>query len=122
MKTIQKKIQGTVVVMVKYRNNLWVAPHHNDYGHEGILNTTPCRQVGNKYFDLRTGKEIVMSDNMVAWSVLPGTAFRYPDGEHLFITRYFDQSLGLMSMEPAEFNRESMTMIDLIDRQVKEAA
>lgn len=64
-------------------------PNVGEYNHRNILRVIPCAMKGEKFFDLRTGEEVVLKGNYQIWPVLSGTVFMYPDSECYLVTRYY---------------------------------
>ena len=83
-------------------------PQIGEYESPYILSLTPCEKVDNKYFNLRSGAEVKKEENMLEWSNLSGTVFRYGNpknyAEECLLTsrRFENNKLILFSIAPAE--------------------
>ena len=115
-----KKIFADTVVNIIDFNSAMIfmrEPHYGEYGNEAITKTTPCRLHNGHYFDLRTGQEVKPREGACIWNVMPGTVFRYKDGEMILITRFIgDRSLGYGKISAQDFNPKSMVLRDIIDK------
>ena len=116
---MKKIFSDTVVNVINFNSAMLFnrEPHYCDYGNPAITKTTPCRVHNGRYFDLKTGQEVIPSKNACMWKVLPGTVFRYKDGEMILITRFIeDRSLGYGSISPKDFNPLSMVLHNIVDK------
>ena len=103
-------LKGEVVTLVRIPKFLpdIMQPQIGEYESPYILSLTPCEKVDNKYFNLRSGAEVKKEENMLEWSNLSGTVFRYGNpknyAEECLLTsrRFENNKLILFSIAPAE--------------------
>lgn len=108
----QKRVlEGQVVTLVTIPKHLSTLslPSIGDYQNPYILETTPCEKVSGHYFNLKNGREVKKSEDMLEWKNLSGTVFRYKSkhgfcDEHLLISRrlFENRKLVLLSVEENE--------------------
>lgn len=109
----------TLVTIPKFLSVI-LRPQIGEYESPYILSTIPCEKKDGKYFELRTGKEVKKTPDMLEWNNLTGTFFRYPDGYELLITRRFCDNK-IVVMEPERFDKNSMLLRQVINRSEKKS-
>lgn len=116
---------ASVVTLVRIPEFLPVLqwPQIGDYHNQYILQTTPCEKRNGKYYNLRDGKEFKKMGNMLEWTNLSGTFFRYPDGYELLLSKKFEDGK-LLVLEPdrqdtRRFHPQSMILRKIIHREEK---
>ncbi len=111
---LQKVLTGTSVVSLvfipqSFAGTLMV-PRYGEYDNQNITRIVPCEQVGNRFFDIRTGKQVETDDNTLIWRAHTGTVFTYQDGTELLISRrYADNKLLCYQLEDnTDFHEQTM--------------
>lgn len=104
-------LEGQVVTLVtipKYLPTLSL-PSIGEYQNPYVLETTPCEKINGHYFNLKTGREVKRTENMLEWLNLSGTVFHYKNShnfsdEHLLLSRrlFENRKLVLFSVEKDE--------------------
>lgn len=109
-------LSGEVVTLVAIPRFLPVIvwPSLGEYDHPKILETIPCEKRGDRYFNLKSGQEVVKTDDMLEWKNLSGSVFRYKSDhgysdEYLLISRRFENGkLVLLSLGANEITNSMM--------------
>lgn len=100
-----------VVCLIKLPEGLSLLqfPKLLDYTNKHILKKIPCLQRGEKFTDLRTGKQVKLARKMLVWPVSVGTVFEYGDGDRVLLSRTIaDRKLLLIPKKEFKFNQYSM--------------
>ena len=100
-------------MLVQIQQNLGILkqPHIGNYQSPHILSVVPAFEQEGRLFELRTGKEIQKDENTMAWPVLTGTVFVYPDGEMLLLSRRFaDGELITLPINKKQYHKETMIL------------
>ncbi|MCQ2734372.1 MAG: hypothetical protein MJ212_00280 [Alphaproteobacteria bacterium] len=101
------------VVLVEIPQNLGILkqPHVWEFQNPSISSVTPALEQEGHFFELRTGREIQKDENTMAWPVLTGTVFVYPDGEMLLLSRRFaDGELITLPITKKQYHKETMVL------------
>lgn len=106
----KRVLEGSVVTLVTIPRFLPVImwPQIGEYANKNIRKLQPCEVRNGKYYDLRTGKTVEKSENMLEWRNLSGTVFRYGNKKNyaeecLLISRRFENGrLILFSIKSGE--------------------
>ena len=98
-----------VVVLVEVSKNLAPQryPGYLEYDNPKVKHITPCSFDGSHYVNLRTGKRVKKSENMLVWNVSVGTMFLYPDGENILVSRLISSGQ-IVLYNNFPFNEQSM--------------
>lgn len=106
-----KVLRGTVVTLIQIPEYTPVLqrPKIAEYDNPYIQGMIPCEKRDGKYFDLRTGVEVMKNSNTLEWTNLTGTLFSYRDGQNVLLSRRFaDNKIMLFSVKEQEINKQSM--------------
>ena len=103
-------LQGNVVTLVTIPKFLPVLmqPQIGDYKNPYILKLEPCEVRNGKYYNLRTDREVKKAPEVLVWTNLSGTVFRYGNPhnyaeENLLVSRRFENGkLLLLSIDSDE--------------------
>lgn len=100
-----------VVIRLNCRTFDFDAPRYGAYENKHVTGVIPCAQIGDKYFDLRTSKEVKVQDDKktLVWNAYTGDTFEYPDGKLFLLTRWINPRVLMYGeIAPEEFHQETM--------------
>lgn len=116
-----KILNGTPVTIVRISPflPLIMRPRTGDYDSEFIKSLIPAEKVGDKYFHLISGKEIVIGEDTLVWNNLTGTVYNLNGGLYLLSRRFSDSKVMLLEIQPREVNN-MMIVREMYDNKFRE--
>lgn len=109
------KCDAPIVFVVKLDEKVpfWRRPQLYDYKNEWIKHLIPCFERKNKFFDIRSKKEVDVNKDCMIWRpMMVGNLLRYKDKDILVSRELFGERK-LLLIENHRFNPTSMTMVNV---------
>lgn len=120
MKQVSMIDKAVTLVTVPSLLSFLSRPQHGDYDNPYILRTRPCAKKDGKFYDLRTGEQVIKTDEMLEWNNLTGSLFRYPDGYELLLSRQYTKEKAILVLEPEnDYNPNSVIIRPVIHKVEK---
>ena len=74
-------------------------PDVGEFGHWNIKKVHAVYKQGDKFLDIRTGKQVELGKNVLVWPIFTGTVLNYPDGKQLLLSRKFNKEQSILLLD-----------------------